>query len=533
MNSAAATTASNSVGADDEDADLQRALAMSLEAASATTAAAAATTTTTTNSTAASTSSNRDSVHAMDVDMDSDMEFDMNDEDAQLAAALRMSLENNLQATSETKEILKDSTESAVAPTEPPSPIHLPLDGAEPTPILDVHYILWEPGTTTRNDQLRWFQQPIQFKNKFSATPDFAKDSLLSAIIANPALWGLTQTHGGPCGVLASIQAELMRMLLFGPRTTDDTKPSIPYTLPLHIPTQLTNHFCQAKPDLSTTFLQQTLALSMGIILARAALQPSATLNDKGGETAEPSQVSSNAPQSTPSTTAPESTTSGPSSSGNSHNGNEQSVKLVFPRTDKFPEGARDMDWNHFGPWDAADGSALSEFLCTYTLSIHVQSTTSATTPPTSPTRTKKASPSSWKHLLRSARDAFAHTSTSNNASQQTPKESQKKVRAIEDQEERLAQVVAEFLLETGAIQWYQKQGGVLLFLFALALSRGVANLQADMDDPTARLTSQFGHCSQELINLLLTGQGGTYTLQENMLIVITRCIKLTCFRNP
>jgi hypothetical protein len=28
-----------------------------------------------------------------------------------------------------------------------------------------------------------------------------------------------------------------------------------------------------------------------------------------------------------------------------------------------------------------------------------------------------------------------------------------------------------------------------------------------DMDDPTTTITSQFGHSSQELINLLLTGQ--------------------------
>ena len=41
----------------------------------------------------------------------------------------------------------------------------------------------------------------------------------------------------------------------------------------------------------------------------------------------------------------------------------------------------------------------------------------------------------------------------------------------------------------------------------SLALSRGIPNVQGDMDDFTAKLTSNFGHCSQELINLLLTGQ--------------------------
>ena len=32
------------------------------------------------------------------------------------------------------------------------------------------------------------------------------------------------------------------------------------------------------------------------------------------------------------------------------------------------------------------------------------------------------------------------------------------------------------------------------------------------LDDLTAKLTSNFGHCSQELLNLLLTGQAGTWT---------------------
>lgn len=77
--------------------------------------------------------------------------------------------------------------------------------------------------------------------------------------------------------------------------------------------------------------------------------------------------------------------------------------------------------------------------------------------------------------------------------------------------EELLAQAVAEFLLETKLMEsWYHRQGGVLLFVLALVESRGVAHIQGDMDDPTAKLTSQFGHCSQELINLLLTGQAGT-----------------------
>jgi hypothetical protein len=49
--------------------------------------------------------------------------------------------------------------------------------------------------------------------------------------------------------------------------------------------------------------------------------------------------------------------------------------------------------------------------------------------------------------------------------------------------------------------------------VLTLAMSRGIPNVQGDMDDPTAKLTSNFGHCSQELINLLLTGQAGELCL--------------------
>lgn len=47
---------------------------------------------------------------------------------------------------------------------------------------------------------------------------------------------------------------------------------------------------------------------------------------------------------------------------------------------------------------------------------------------------------------------------------------------------------------------------GVLLFVYSLLLTRGLESIHEDMDDETVNLTGQFGHCSQELLNLLLTG---------------------------
>ena len=52
----------------------------------------------------------------------------------------------------------------------------------------------------------------------------------------------------------------------------------------------------------------------------------------------------------------------------------------------------------------------------------------------------------------------------------------------------------------------YQSKGGVLLFLYSVIATRGIQNIQADMDDSTQNLTLAHGHCSQELMNLLICG---------------------------
>jgi hypothetical protein len=42
-----------------------------------------------------------------------------------------------------------------------------------------------------------------------------------------------------------------------------------------------------------------------------------------------------------------------------------------------------------------------------------------------------------------------------------------------------------------------------------LALSRAIPTIKSEVEDATAHLISSFGHCSEELIDLLLTGQAG------------------------
>mmetsp|Transcript_12056 Transcript_12056/g.23575 ORF Transcript_12056/g.23575 Transcript_12056/m.23575 type:complete len:463 (+) Transcript_12056:388-1776(+) len=52
----------------------------------------------------------------------------------------------------------------------------------------------------------------------------------------------------------------------------------------------------------------------------------------------------------------------------------------------------------------------------------------------------------------------------------------------------------------------YSAAGGIMLFMYSLMLTRTPEQIRDDMDDPSAGLTGQFGHCTQELMNLLLVG---------------------------
>lgn len=53
----------------------------------------------------------------------------------------------------------------------------------------------------------------------------------------------------------------------------------------------------------------------------------------------------------------------------------------------------------------------------------------------------------------------------------------------------------------------FQADSGTLLFVLSVLQSRGLTTVQEDMDDPSASLIAQFGHCAQELLNLLLCGE--------------------------
>ncbi|GMI08853.1 hypothetical protein TrRE_jg11205 [Triparma retinervis] len=77
-------------------------------------------------------------------------------------------------------------------------------------------------------------------------------------------------------------------------------------------------------------------------------------------------------------------------------------------------------------------------------------------------------------------------------------------------EEKDLESSVTSFLLSSGgaALGEYKAPYGILLLCMSLVASRGPSQIAADMDypPPDCAFTAQFGHCSQELINLLLAG---------------------------
>jgi len=50
----------------------------------------------------------------------------------------------------------------------------------------------------------------------------------------------------------------------------------------------------------------------------------------------------------------------------------------------------------------------------------------------------------------------------------------------------------------------------VLYFVYSVLQSRGLERIKQDMDDSGQPLVARFGHCSQELVNLIITGQAVT-----------------------
>lgn len=53
----------------------------------------------------------------------------------------------------------------------------------------------------------------------------------------------------------------------------------------------------------------------------------------------------------------------------------------------------------------------------------------------------------------------------------------------------------------------FQRKDGLALFLYSVVLTHGIESIKADFDDPATTLIGRHGYCTQEMVNLLLTGR--------------------------
>jgi ubiquitin carboxyl-terminal hydrolase MINDY-3/4 len=73
----------------------------------------------------------------------------------------------------------------------------------------------------------------------------------------------------------------------------------------------------------------------------------------------------------------------------------------------------------------------------------------------------------------------------------------------------------SRFILER--LELFSSSVGCIVFLFSLMLSRGLERLAQDMDIDSNTLIGPYGHCAQELLNLLLTGAASSNILDGNI----------------
>ncbi|CAG9477744.1 unnamed protein product [Plasmodium vivax] len=76
---------------------------------------------------------------------------------------------------------------------------------------------------------------------------------------------------------------------------------------------------------------------------------------------------------------------------------------------------------------------------------------------------------------------------------------------------------VIKFYLEHFII--FSSSTGAISFLYSVILTRGMNNIMNDMDDVNHPLIGIYGHCSQELVNLLLTGRACSNVFDNNSII--------------
>ncbi|KAG5183644.1 hypothetical protein JKP88DRAFT_316433 [Tribonema minus] len=109
--------------------------------------------------------------------------------------------------------------------------------GASQRELQDIWSIIWQPSATD-DDKRRWHSQGFKFSAEADGIP-----------------FGLEQDKGGPCGVLAAIQAEMLRSLIFGDAQKEEDRPGT-----------------GELPAPSETEREQALVHALATVLQRAAV---------------------------------------------------------------------------------------------------------------------------------------------------------------------------------------------------------------------------------------------------------------------
>lgn len=356
------------------------------------------------------------------------------------------------------------------------------------------HQIMWDDLATTDADKKRWVSQGIDFRGAAKIDPDNnqrtkTNNGLSDPCVASSIGWGLVQEHGGPCGVLAAVQAELLRVVLFG------DSGSVLHANTIDGIHGTNENLDQRLAQLEPGVIRIALARAIALILARASLSPSAVSASR--ETATPAD---------------------------GEDGDASAVvRIVLPKMSGKGNGRIDpLHWHDLEPWhvifNTTEGSSLTVHCISFSEtneSVDATSTENSSTKSNAATIVMGSLSATPKRQKVLSQDGGEHNS------------SKAATASLADRINRYAQSVESFLLDesyAGAaavsqsstvgssgrspLDYFRRQGGVLLLVLSTIASRSASVIQEEFDDPVGtRLTAQFGHCGQELMNLLLTGQ--------------------------
>ena len=379
------------------------------------------------------------------------------------------------------------------------------------------HKLMWDDNITTTNDKERWIYECITTSSTDANNSDVNDGDVTMKSEENNSIsdnntnmldaftsqqhWGLTQRHGGPCGILAAIQAEMIRVLLWGRRNQDGLSKNTGRTF--DYPFSPENIDAQVNPKPTTASeVDEAMAMAIAMILARASIIPSAS-SEKRSESCTVRLVFPNSTDAS----------------------NTQSIPATAVAATAVEEDSKIQQ----SPWIEemlSSSSSLSPSSNTSGLSVYSITTTSSS----EPNNDDDCDTLPESKRPRKKEVVFADGYLARKSARLTPE--QIKVT-------NLANAVSDYLLgfdeqskgvnsspsSHKPLDLFRCPGGVMFFVMSLAESRGISRIKSDMDDPNNTITSQFGHSSQELMNLLLTGQAVSNVFDNSM----TLSEELTC----